>query len=188
MGQNVWIIYAGENEVQETDFEFGNLPNLIFKPVAKPRLGDVRSLVLPGGGDMVLRIWSAVRNWAANIFRWRGTGATHTPAYRDAIARLTQFSNEATELFTKAWSILDAKVCLRLRCEIHFFLDVELATAGNLANGPLTYPCIAKCIFEAVDIARARGRNLAHEARLDQLAINLRNGAGPAHRLTNVDN
>ena len=141
---------------------------------------------------MCLRIWSAVRNWPANIFRWRGIGATKTPAYKDTISRLTQFSDEATELFTKAWSILDAKVCLRIRCELHFFLDVEFATIGKHANGappwPPTYPCIAKCIFEAVDIARARGRNLAHEARLEQLAINLRNGAGPAHRLTNVDN
>ena len=48
-------------------------------------------LVLPGGGDLASRMWAAIRVHVKSVAKWLATGATNTPAFKDAVATRENF-------------------------------------------------------------------------------------------------
>ena len=46
----------GESKSTETERQLGDMPRIKMEKALKPRKGDLRELVLPGGGDLCLRV------------------------------------------------------------------------------------------------------------------------------------
>ena len=57
---------------------FGDAPAVKLEPLMKPRGGDLREMVLPGGGDLCLRVWAGVRRYMVALTGWHAQGATET--------------------------------------------------------------------------------------------------------------
>lgn len=47
--------------------ELGDMPRLVLKKLLKPRGVDLRELVLPGGVDFCLRVWSGIRRYVSSL-------------------------------------------------------------------------------------------------------------------------
>ena len=57
---------CGEEAPQTSDHNeekriLGSAPALKMQKLAKPKGGDLRELILPGGGDLCLRVWAGLR-------------------------------------------------------------------------------------------------------------------------------
>ena len=76
-----------------------------MKPVLKPKIGDIRQMVLPGGGDVTTRIWASMRNNKYQIQKWIGTKAISSSAGTDALAQLEKFAEAGSTIFEQAWQI-----------------------------------------------------------------------------------
>ena len=87
------------------------------------RQGDLRDLVLPGGGDLCLRVWSGIRRFTFAIAGWLKHLRVNHSAYMYHVGLLRVFLDNETQHSQHAWAMLDAKESLRTHCEIHFFLD-----------------------------------------------------------------
>ena len=48
----------------------GDAPRIKLQKILKPRSGDLRAMVLPGGGDRCLRMWAGIRRYIAALTRW----------------------------------------------------------------------------------------------------------------------
>ena len=80
----------------------GGIPRTKMEPVVKAKLGDIRNLVLPGGGDLTTRIWASIRASINSIRKWRTKGAIHTPAFRAATNQIETFAYEETDFYVHA--------------------------------------------------------------------------------------
>ena len=67
------------------------VPHPVKKKVLKQKGGELAKLVLPGGGDLASRIWAAIGLHVKSVAKWLATGATNTPAFKDAVATLENF-------------------------------------------------------------------------------------------------
>ena len=137
--------------------------------------------MLPGGGDVTSRVWASIRAKIHALGKWSQAGIRSTSALIDALKRLDNFAHGDHQLDAHAWKIATDKETLQFQCEVVFLQDAWetnekydvkdlLELAGNL-----------------VDRAIGQGRKKAKEAFEDQLAQALRNGAGPAHKMTAID-
>jgi len=157
------------------------MPKVITQPVVKAKTGDLREMVLPGGGDVTTRIWASMRVKLNALNKWQKAGAYNTDAGKDAIKKLTSFINVEGQLFEHAWKDIEVKEALRIRVETSVLLD----------SFEDKKPCEAKDLIRAVDqitnSALEKGKLKAKEAYEENIAQALRNGAGPAHKITAVD-
>ena len=94
-----------------------------MEPVVKAKLGDIRKLVLPGGGDLTTRIWASVRVSIHSIRKWRTKGAIHTPAFKAATNQIEMFAYEETEFYAHAWKIANTREETQFKCEIIFLME-----------------------------------------------------------------
>ena len=116
--------------------------DLVVKQAIKPKGGDLRELVLPGGGDLCLRIWSGIRRNVASLTNWFTRGATNTPAFHHHVGLLEKLLEGSDQHNAHAWSMLGDKPKLRLHCEILFFLEMIQPPLGY--PGERTKPNICK--------------------------------------------
>ena len=100
------------------------MPQIVFKKLLKPRSGDLRQLVLPGGGDLRLRTWSGMRRYVAALTGWLVKRRTLSPAFRFHILRLEKFLANEAHHFQHAWNMLEEKERLRTHCDFLFFLEI----------------------------------------------------------------
>ena len=52
--------------------KMGELPCFQFKPTVKAKTGDIRNMVLPGGGGLTTRVWSSMRVKVNALAKWQG--------------------------------------------------------------------------------------------------------------------
>jgi len=118
------------NDTAETDRwknnlrRLGDLPQLVIKKAIRPKGGELRELVLPGGGDLCLRVWSGLRQCVVSLTNWFKRGATNTTAFTHHIGWLESFLDGEDQHHAHAWSLLDARPKLRMHCEILLFLEM----------------------------------------------------------------
>ena len=91
----------------------GDMPRIVCKPILKPRGGDLRELVLPGGGDLCLRVWSGIRRYVSSLASWFWKGRTNSPTFHQHVAFLEQFLACETQHSKHAWSMIEGKEKLR---------------------------------------------------------------------------
>ncbi len=93
------------------------------EPVIKPKLGDIRKLVLPGGGDWTTRVWARIR---ANVHAMQicnAKGIFRTAAVKAVKKQLEQFAHAKTKIFEHSWQTATEREALQIKCEIFFLLD-----------------------------------------------------------------
>ena len=73
------------------------MPRLKTSKLIKPKIGELRDLVLPGGGSLALNIWAGMRVKAFRVKQLAEKGAQHSPHCATAIADLEQFAEGVTE-------------------------------------------------------------------------------------------
>ena len=81
---------CGEEAPQKADHNeaerfLGSAPALKMQKLAKPKGGDIRELILPGGGDLCLRVWAGLRRMICALAGWYRNKSTNTPAYKDTL-------------------------------------------------------------------------------------------------------
>ena len=119
----------------------GDTPRIKFQKILKPRSGDIRAMVLPGGGDLCLRMWAGIRRYIAALAGWLKLDRVSTPAFGFRIKLLNEFINNQTQHSKHAWSMLDSKQQLLTHGGLLHFLDfVQPLHAGKPhASKPLDY-------------------------------------------------
>ena len=159
----------------------GQIPEIQTKAVIKPKMGDVRQLVLPGGGDVASRVWASMRVNTESLRKWMSKGAFSTAAAKDAINQLENFMIGEGQLYEHVWKKIDNKVALQIKVEIVFLVDAVMKRKiYDLTD--LTKP-MEDMASKAVEAGKAKAR-AAYEEQLEQ---SLKNGAGAAHKRTAVD-
>ena len=58
--QSFWFTQCGE-DASKIKNKMGELPRFEIKPAVKAKTGDIRNMVLPGGGDLTTRVWASMR-------------------------------------------------------------------------------------------------------------------------------
>ena len=58
--QKFWFKQTG-NETSQIKHRMGDLPKLETTQLMKPTEGDLRQLILPGGGSLALKMWAGMR-------------------------------------------------------------------------------------------------------------------------------
>ena len=101
----------------------GKLPEMKSKPVVKAKLGDLRQMVLTGGGDVSTRVWASMKVKTESLRKWMNKGAFRTAAASDAINKLEDFMDGEGQLFEHAWKDVDATLALQVKVEIIFPID-----------------------------------------------------------------
>ena len=84
----------------------GQLPVMETKPVVKAKLGDLRQMVLPGGGDVATRVWSSMKVKTESLSKWMNKGAFKIAASNDAVDQLDKFMDGEGQLFEHVWKML----------------------------------------------------------------------------------
>ena len=120
--QRFWYEKCGEHFVEVKKI-LGGIPRTKTEQVAKAKLGDVRNLVLPGGGDLTTRIWASLRVSIHSIRKWRTKEATHTSAFKAATNQIEAFAYEETEFYAHAWKIASTCEETQFKCEILFLME-----------------------------------------------------------------
>ena len=100
----------------------GNIPEMKTKPVVKAKLGDLRQMVLPGGGDVGTRVWASMKVKTESLLKWMNKGAFRTSAANDAINKLEDFMDGEGQLFEHPWKMLIRNVPLELKPKSFFSL------------------------------------------------------------------
>ena len=147
----------------------------------KAKTGDLREMVLPGGGDVTTRIWASMRVKINSLNKWQQAGAYNTDAGKDAIKKLTSFIDVEGQLFEHAWKDIEVKEALRSRVETSVLLD------SFEDKKPYEAKDLIKAIDRISNNALEKGKLKAKEAYEENVVQALRNGAGPAHKITAVD-
>ena len=133
------------------------MPQLVLKKLIKPREGDLRELVLPGGGDLCLRMWSGIRRYVGAIAGWHRTRRDKHSTYGHHIKFINVFLDNDTQHAQHAWKMLDEKENLRIQCELLFFLGVVdpifEATSDGTEERNETGIDLLKALDECVDKA-----------------------------------
>jgi len=117
--QHFWFDKCGE-DFSKVQNLMGKLPQIETKPVVKAKLGDLRQMVLPGGGDVCTRVWASMKVKTEALRKWMQKGAYRTAAAEDAILRLEQFMVGEGQLFEHVWKDVEPKLALRIKVEIVF--------------------------------------------------------------------
>ena len=89
----------------------------------KTKFGDIRDMVLPGGGDLSTRVWASMRNKLYQIKKWRGKPAAESSAFKDAIWKLEQFAKAEGNKYEHVWKNPDEKESLQTKAEIFFMIE-----------------------------------------------------------------
>ena len=124
-----------------------------------------------------------MRQWCNSLAKWTSRGSRHTTAYKDIYKSLCNFTDVEQGHLAEALTLFQEceQDKLRLDCEIVFFLaDLDAARTTSTT------------FLEVLDVTVAKARERewckAKDGYVEALAINLRGGAGVAHKTTNVDN
>ena len=96
----------------------GELPRFEIKPVVKAKTGDIRNMVLPGGGDLTTRVWSSMRVKVNSLAKWQDKWAYSTSASKDAIEQLEQFTMNERGMLTHVWKDIQPRDALRVNVDI----------------------------------------------------------------------
>ena len=120
--QSFWFTKCGE-DASKIKNKMGELPRFQIKPVVKAKTGDIRNMVLPGGGDLTTRIWSSMRVKVSSLEKWQNKGAYNTSACKDAIAQLEQFTMDESDLLKQVWKDIPPRDALRGKVETGFLID-----------------------------------------------------------------
>ena len=120
--QHFWFDKCGE-DFSKVKNHMGKLPEIVAKPVVKAKLGDLRQMALPGGGDVCTRVWASMKVKVDSLRKWMKKGAYDTAAAKDAINRLEQFMVGEGQLFEHVWKDVEPKLALRIQVEIEFLID-----------------------------------------------------------------
>ena len=112
--QKYWFKTCGAKDSQ-IKHALGEIPELKTQPVVKAKLGDVRDMVLPGGGDLSTRVWASMRNRIFQIKRWRGKPAAASCAFKDAVVKIGLFAKAKGSTFEHAWQIPDEKEKIKFK-------------------------------------------------------------------------
>ena len=81
----------------------GQILEIQTNAVIKPKMGDARQLVLPGGGDVASRVWASMRVKTESLRRWMSKGSFITAAAKDAINQLENFMIGEGQLYEHVW-------------------------------------------------------------------------------------
>ena len=117
--QQYWYEQCKEDFAQVKN-DMGQILEIQTKAVIKPKMGDVRQLVLPGGGDVASRVWASMRVKTESLRRWMSKGAFSTAAAKDAINQLENFMIGEGQLYEHVWKNIDNKVAFKLRSKSCF--------------------------------------------------------------------
>ena len=113
----------------------GDAPQIKLQKILKPRSGDIRAMVLPGGGDLCLRMWAGIRRYTAALAGWLKLNRVSTPAFGFHVKMLNEFINNRTQHSRHAWRMLDSKQQLLTHGELLHFLDfVQPLPEGKTAR------------------------------------------------------
>ena len=115
--QSFWFTQCGE-DASKIKNKMGELPRFEIKPVVKAKTGDIRDMVLPGGGDLTTRVWSSMRVKVNSLAKWQDKGAYSTSASRDAVEQLEQFTMDESDLLSHVWKDIEPRDALRIKVEI----------------------------------------------------------------------
>ena len=178
--QHFWFDKCGE-DFKEVKNELGVMPQLVRKKVVKPKVGDIRDLVLPGGGDLSTRIWASIRAKVFSIRKWKAKGAIETPAFRDAIQALECFGYAEGQHNEHAWKTANDQQTLMIKCEISFLTDAAKT------NTPYDTTNLEHLLDKIAKLALENGKAKAKQAYEDWVATALKDGAGPAHKMVSID-
>ena len=66
-------------------------------------------MVLHGGGDLYLRVWSGFRRYVSSLAGWFRNANTNQPAFRHHIGLLEEFLANEAQHFQHAWNMLSEK-------------------------------------------------------------------------------
>ena len=159
----------------------GQMPIIEVKPIVKPKLGDVRAMVLPGGGDLTTRVWASMRVKINSLVKWKALGSRQTSAAKDAVGRLEEFSFGEGEVIKHVWKDIPEKEALQVKAEIIFLTEAfEKQLPYDAKEIQKLFDLITNRAFE-------KGKQKAKEALEERISKALLNGAGPAHKMTAVD-
>ena len=111
----------------------GELPSFELKPIVKAKRGDLRDMVLPGGGDIRTRIWASIGVKVNSLAKWQNTGAFKAAAGKDDIGRLEQFIREENAFGKILWGGPSRKK----RCKSK---SKSVASLNPLKTGKLMMP------------------------------------------------
>ena len=89
----------------------------------QPNTGDLRDLVLPGGGSLALKMWAGMRVKAFTVRKLLNQGAQFSPHCKKALAELEEFADGENSFAEHALKIANAREALMIRCEIYFLVD-----------------------------------------------------------------
>ena len=98
----------------------GEMPKIKTSQAIKPKTGDIRDLVLPGGGCLPLNIWAGMRVKAFRVKQLADKGAQNSSHCATAIAELENFADGITDHATIAQTTLSHKDLLSIKCEMFF--------------------------------------------------------------------
>ena len=136
----------------------GDHPQIVIRPILKPRAGDIRDMVLPGGGSLCLRVWSGIRRFVSALYGWHRRGATDTDAFRHHVKLVEAFLAKEAQHVTHAWDMLGPRENLRMHCELLFFLEAITSTNGQVGgNTTQVDSVLLKILDDTVTLARERG-------------------------------
>ena len=98
----------------------GEIPEMKSKPVVNAKLGDLRQMVLPGGGDVSTRVWASMKVKTESMRKWMSKGAFRTSAASDAANKLEDFMDGEGQFFEHVWKDVEATLALQIKVEIVF--------------------------------------------------------------------
>ena len=121
--QGFWFKKCGE-DIGKAKVLMGEIPSIAVRPIVKPKQGDVRAMVLPGGGDLTTRVWASMRVKINSLVKWQALGARTTSAATDAINKLEDFTVGAGELLDHIWKDVPEKEALQIKVETIFLIGI----------------------------------------------------------------
>ena len=101
----------------------GGLPKLEITQAIKPITGDLRQLVLPGGGSLSLKMWAGMRVKAFTVKKLLKQGAGNSPHCKKALVDLEKFADGEESHAEHAFKAATAREALMIRCEIYFLVE-----------------------------------------------------------------
>ena len=96
--------------------------------------------VLPGGGDLCLRVWSGVRRFVFDLVGWHEKGSTNRSAYSFRMRMMDLFLDRKGHHNAHAWKMLDQQTSLRLHCEL--LSSSTTWRTGSSSTRKVTWICL----------------------------------------------
>jgi len=81
--QIFWFHKTGDKK--EVRHAMGELPRIETKQAIIPNKGDLRDLVLPGGGTLALQLWAGIHRKVFQIQKWMKTLGIQSPHMKHAL-------------------------------------------------------------------------------------------------------